>query len=180
MVSPAASPSNSPLASLDPREPSCCPYCSDSPEKHWIKWSSYLRYAPAAPGSPDPPVKIKVPRYRCRFECRTFSLLPDGLLPYQGDSTEAILEHIREVVVEDRPATTYARRSGRARTTIRRLKARVAAIVLQLRLPGQEGALEPRPFFERLLALGEDTIAAIFRAWKELEPKHSIVGFYPR
>ena len=63
---------------------------------------------------------------------------------------------------------------------LRGLKARVALVLAKLRLPDHEGALSPADFLTRLLALGAERIAELFRAWKELEPKHSIVGFYPR
>jgi hypothetical protein len=157
-----------------PCAPSRCPYCPDRPERHWIKWSFYGRYAEGAAE------KIRVQRYRCNFTRRTFSLLPDGLLPYHHAQAAGILADLHALFVEERATSTWARRKDAARTTLRRLKARAAMMLLRLRLPGQEGALAPAAFLERLITLGVDRIAAIFRAWKELEPKHSIVGFYAR
>jgi hypothetical protein len=162
------------LGSLAPCEPSRCPYCPDREGRHWIKWGSYSRYAE---GTSE---KIDVQRYRCRFTKRTFSLLPDGLLPYHYLRTAMILAHLHALFFEDRATSTWARLTQITRTTMRRLKARAASILLRLRLPGQEGALAPAAFLERLLALGVEKIATIFRAWKELEPKHSIVGFFAR
>jgi hypothetical protein len=63
---------------------------------------------------------------------------------------------------------------------MRRLKARAASILVRLRLPGHKGALRPAAFLARLIALGVEKITILFRKWKELEPKHSIVGFFPR
>ena len=157
-----------------PCAPSCCPYCPDRPERHWIKWSFYCRYAAGAAE------KIKVQRYRCGFTRRTFSLLPDGLLPYHHAHAAGMLADLQALFVAEQPTSRWARRNDAARTTLRRLKARAAAMLLRLRLPGQEGALAPAAFLERLIAFGADRIAAIFRAWKELEPKHSIVGCYAR
>lgn len=162
------------LRSLDPREPSRCPYCPDRPEPHWIGWGCYRRYAEGRDR------KIDVDRHRCPFVCRTFSLLPDGLLPYHHARTATILRHLLALFVKERPLSTWARLKGVARSTLRGLKARVALTLAKLRLPGQEGALSPAPFVTRLLDLGAERVAEIFRAWKELEPKHSIVGFYVR
>jgi hypothetical protein len=162
------------LGSLDPVEPSCCPYCSDRPARHWTKWAFYSRYAQNASE------KIDVQRYRCRFAKRTFSLLPDGLLPYHYARTASILADLHAMFVEHHPTSTWARLKGAARTTLRRLKAGAALVLARLRLPGHDGALAPDAFVKHLLAFGVEKIAAIFRAWKQLEPKHSIVGFYPR
>lgn len=162
------------LGSLAPCEPSKCPYCPDREGRHWIKWAFYWRYAQ---GSSE---KIAVQRYRCGFARRTFSLLPDGVLPYHYLTAAVILAHLYAMFVKEQPTSTWAWLTESARTTMRRLKSRAASILMRLRLPGHEGALAPKAFLERLLALGVDRIVTIFRAWKELEPKHSIVGFYPR
>ena len=180
MESVAASLSSTALSSIAPVEPSRCPYCPDRAECHWTKWGTYSRYAQAAPGSPDPPAKIDVQRWWCKFVRRTFSLLADGLLPYHDARTCVLLEHAHALFVEESGSSTRARLTATARTTVRRLKASVAAVVARLRLPGHEGSLAPKAFFTQLLALGADAIVSLFRAWKEIEPKHSIVGFFPR
>jgi hypothetical protein len=82
--------------------------------------------------------------------------------------------------VKDRPLSAWARLKGVARSTLRGLKARVASVLAKLRLPDQEGALSPAEFLTRLAAFSAERIVEIFRSWKELEPKHSIVGFYAR
>jgi hypothetical protein len=121
-----------------------------------------------------------VGRWRCPFAKRTFSLLPDGLLPYHYARAATILRNLRNLFVGETRATARAELSHGARTTLRRLKERAGTIIARLRLPGQEGVLSPATFLTRLEALGADRIAEIFRAWKELDPKHSIVGFYAR
>ena len=162
------------LGSLAPCDPSGCPYCPDREGRHWIKWGFYSRYAQ------DSSERIDVQRYRCKFTERTFSLLPDGLLPYHFLRTAVIFAHVHAMFVESQATSTWARVTNSARTTMRGLKARAASILMRLRLPGQEGALAPAAFLERLLALGVEKVATVFRMWKELEPKHSIVGFYAR
>jgi len=49
------------LGSLAPCEPSRCPYCPGEPDRHWIKWSFYSRYAE---GERE---RIDVQRYFCKF-----------------------------------------------------------------------------------------------------------------
>lgn len=162
------------LGSLAPCAPSRCPYCPDRSARHWIKWSFYSRYAE---GKRE---RIEVQRYFCKFVGRTFSLLPDGLLPYEYQRTATILRHLRAIFLEGEPVSTRARRSDISRTTLSRHAALFAAAIRNLRLPRQEGALAAAPFLERLLGLAAERIAEIFRTWKELEPKHSILGFYRR
>lgn len=162
------------VGSLAPCEPSRCPYCPDGSGRHWIKWSFYSRYAE---GERE---RIDVQRYFCKFERRTFSLLPDGLLPYQHERAATILSHLKAIFVEDEAVSTRARDESVSRTTLSRHAGQFADAVVKLRLPGQEGALGPAEFLKRLFRFAVDRIAEIFRGWKELEPKHSIVGFYPR
>jgi len=162
------------LTSLAAPDPTRCPYCPDRPKPHWISWGCYQRYAEGRSR------KIDVDRRRCRFVGRTFSLLPDGLLAYHHARTATILRHLLALFVNERPLSAWARLQGVARSTLRGLRARVARVLAKLRLPDQEGALPPAAFLTRLLGLGADRVAEIFRAWKELEPKHSIVGFYAR
>ena len=162
------------LRSVEMPEPSRCPYCPDRPEPHWIRWASYSRWAQGRRR------KIDVPRHRCRFVKRTFSVLPDGLLPYHYPRTAVILRTLGALYIEEIPLSRWARLRRLARTTVRRLRQRFEEAVGRLRLPGQEGALGPKAFLARLLNLGTDRITRIFREWKELEPKHSIVGLYAR
>jgi len=162
------------VSSLARRDPTRCPYCPDRPEPHWICWGCYSRYAERCRR------RIDVGRHRCRFKKRTFSLLPDGLLPYHHARAATILKHLWTLFVEGVRATVLAHLRHVARTTVRRLRDRAASILMRLRLPCQEGALTPADFLTRLLALGADAIAEIFRDWKELQPKHSVVGFHRR
>ncbi len=162
------------LASLAPCEPSRCPCCPDRPGRHWIKWASYSRYAEGACE------RIDIQRYFCKFVRRTFSLLPDGLLPYHYERTATILRHLWKVFVDQVPVSTRAREDGVSRTTLSRLAGSFAETVSSLRLPQQEGALGPAAFLKHLFRFAADRIARVFRDWKELEPKHSVVGFYRR
>lgn len=162
------------LASLTPVEPTRCPYCPDRTDPHWIGWGSYCRYAEGRDQ------KIKVHRYRCRFSGRTFSLLPDGLLPYHYLRTATILQRLEALFLEQVRASSLARIKGLARTSVRRIRDRFAHVIAQLRLPGQEAALSPAQFLRRLQALGPHRVRELFRGWKELDPKHCIVGFYAR
>jgi hypothetical protein len=162
------------LRSLEMPKPSRCPYCPDRPEPHWIAWAFYSRWAQ---GRRE---KIDVPRHRCRFTGRTFSLLPDGLLPYHYHRTAVMLRTLRALFVEGIPLSRWARLRRLARTTVRHLRAEFEAVVGHLRLPGQEGALGAKAFLRRLLRFGMGRVAQIFRDWKEREPKHSIVGLHAR
>lgn len=162
------------LRSMEMPEPYRCPYCPDRPEPHWIAWASYSRWAQGRRG------KVDVPRRRCRFTGHTFSLLPDGLLPYHYHRTAIILRTLRALFVEEIPLARWARLRRLARTTVRHLREEFEEAVGKLRLPGQEGALGPKTFLGRLFRFGIDRVAEIFRGWKELEPKHSVVGLYAR
>jgi len=78
-------------------EPSRCPYCPAETPCHWIHWGHYQRYA----GDPeDPSRKVAVPRYWCKIVTRTFSQLPDALLPYCSLRTGQVLEWLRALYVE--------------------------------------------------------------------------------
>lgn len=162
------------LRSLEMPEPSRCPYCPDRPEPHWIGWGCYSRWAQ---GRHE---KIDVPRHRCRRVRRTFSVLPDGLLPYHFYRTALILRMLRTLFIERIPLSRLARLRRMARTTLRHLKAEFEGVVEQLRLPGQEGALGPEAFLVRLYRFGAQRVVQIFRDWKETEPKHSIIGLHAR
>ena len=162
------------LRSIEMPEPTCCPYCPDRPEPHWIAWGTYSRWAQGRCR------KIDVPRHQCRFVKRTFSLLPDGLLPYHYHRTAIILRTLRALFVEEIPQARWARLRHLARTTVRHLREEFEQVVGRLRLPGQEGALGPKDFLARLFRFGADRIVDIFRDWKKMEPKHSVVGLYAR
>lgn len=162
------------LSSLIPCSPSRCPYCPDRPQPHWIHWGSYERYAERRRE------RIDVDRHRCRFTRRTFSLLPDGLLPYHHLRSATILRRLWQIFVDEAQTSPLARLLHTARTNLCRLGTSFAGAVRSLRLPDCEGALDPAEFLRRIVGLGPDRIAQIFRTWKELEPKHSIVGFYAR
>ena len=162
------------LRSLEMPEPSRCPYCPDRPERHWTLWGFYQRWAQ---GRGE---KIDVPRHQCRFVKRTFSVLPDGLLPYHYHRTAVILKTLGALFIDEIPLSQWASLEGLARTTVRHLSEEFQEVVQRLRLPDQEGALGPKAFLARLFQSGADRIAQIFRDWKEIEPKHSIVGLYAR
>ena len=68
--------------------PTRCPYCPADSPPHWIGWGCYQRYAG---DRDDPSRKIAIPRWWCKLQCRTFSLLPDCLLPYHGCRTAWLL-----------------------------------------------------------------------------------------
>ncbi len=162
------------LASLKPREPSRCPYCPTRPDPHWAKWGSYRRWAP---GRKE---KIRVQCYHCPFAGRWFSLLPEGLLPYRYRTTAWTLKTLDALVVQEIPVSRWSRLKKIARTTLRRVKASFERAVGLLRLPGHEGRLSPAEFLRTLARRGVQAVQDLFTGWKELEPKHSIVGLYAR
>lgn len=123
---------------------------------------------------------MAIRRYRCRFTGRTFSLLPDGLLPYRYYRTATIVRALRDVIVQGRPLARCARRRRLHRCTVRGFCRAFLRTVPHLRLPTAEGALAPADFVRRLLGLGAASVVALLRFWKELEPKHSLLGFYRR
>jgi hypothetical protein len=169
--------------------PSRCPYCAADVPVHWIRWGSYERYA----GDPDDASRrVAVPRYQCKFTERTFSLLPDDLLPYCSVRTPRVLSSLRALFVgkgegtSPVPLSTLARSVSIPRGTLRRLKRRFLRTVPLLRLPPRAGPLSPATFLAVLLGDGTSleeapgSVLEVFRAWKEREPKHSIVGIYAR
>lgn len=168
------------LSTLRPcawREPSRCPYCSGYAPQHWTQWGSYSRYA----GDPeDPSKRVNIPRCRCKITLRTFSLLPDSLLPYCGIRTVFVLDWLYALLVRGACLNTLARHVGVARGTLRYLKARFLRVLPKLRLPRQEGALDAAAFLKVLTNMKSVAVADLFRDWKELEPKHSIAGIYLR
>jgi len=52
--------------------------------------------------------------------------------------------------------------------------------VPHLRLPGHRGALSAAGLLVGLAPLEPEAIVALFRRWKEREPKHSVVGLHSR
>lgn len=162
------------LGSLDPREPSCCPYCPDRPGPHWTKSGSYHRWAQ---GRKE---RIRVQCYYCPFADRWFSLLPVGLLPYRYRTAAWTLQTLEAIVIQEIPVSRWARLKDVARTTIRRIKADFERAALRLRLPDTEGRLYSSEFLTALARRGAHAVQELFVAWKELEPKHSILGVYAR
>ncbi len=116
----------------------------------------------------------------CKLTRRTFSLLPDGLLPFHFARTATVLSRLDGMVVEEKPTSACARAWNVARSTLRRLKDAFLRTVPRLRLPEHEGALGPRDFLLRLADRGANGIADLFRGWKEHEPKLAVVGIYAR
>lgn len=168
------------LSTLRPRawrKPSRCPYCPIHSPPHWISWGTYSRYA----GDPeDPSKRVDIPRCRCKLTLGTFSLLPDSLLPYCGVRANFLLQWLYALFVEGVGLNTLARRGCAARGTLRGLKERFLLTLPKLRLPRHEGALYAPAFLEILADMRPAAVADIFREWKEREPKHSVVGIYPR
>jgi hypothetical protein len=159
------------------RRPSRCPYCPADALAHWILWGYYTRYA----GDPDDSSRREdIQRYRCAITRRTFSLLPDSLLPYCGVRTGELLSHLQALFVQGIATSSWARHAGVARGTLRGLKVRFLRTLPKLRLPGREGALKAPSFLTVLAASGPAAITELFRDWKELEPKLAVVGIYPR
>ena len=106
--------------------------------------------------------------------------MPNGLLPYHYHRTAIILQTLQALFIEGIPLARWARLRHLCRTTVRHLREKFEEVVVRLRLPGQEGALGPKPFLSRLFRFEASRIAQIFRDWKEREPKHSVVGLYAR
>ncbi len=157
--------------------PMRCPYCPAAAPWHCTGWGSYERYSG---DRKDPNHKVSVQRYRCKIKRRTFSLLPDGLLPYCGERTGFVLLCLHALFVRKEALSTLSRRSSVARGTLRHLRARFLSVVSVLRLPEREGALDAAGFLEVLADTATATVIDLFRGWKEREPKHSVVGIYAR
>jgi len=157
--------------------PCRCPYCPADAPPHWIGWGHYHRYAG---DRADPSRKIAIDRWCCKVQGRTFSLLPDALLPYHSWRTAWILAWLQALWVQGLGLSTLARQAGVARGTLRHVAARFQRTVPQLRLPGQEGARPPAAFLQALVVRGPVAVAELFRQWKEREPKHCLCGFYRR
>jgi len=144
---------------------------------HWTRSGYYWRYAG---DEADLSRKIAIARWQCKINRRTFSLLPDTLLPYCSRQTARVRAWLTVLCVEGVGVSTLARRVGVARGTLRGLLRRFRRVVSWLRLPSQEAALTPAGFLQRLTALQPPAMLGLFRQWKELEPKHSLVGIYRR
>jgi len=159
------------------RRPSRCPYCPADALAHWILWGCYTRYA----GDPqDPSRRQHVQRYRCAITKRTFSLLPDSLLPNCGIRTSEVLAWLHALFIQGIAVSIWARRAVVARSTLRDLKTRFQRALPKLRLVGHPGALKAPAFLSALTDTGPTEVADLFRIWKELEPKVSVVGIYRR
>lgn len=157
--------------------PTRCPYCPADAPKHWKKHGRYQRYAG---DSQEPSRQVDVSRYWCKLVRRTFSIPPDTLLPYCGTRTGHVLDWLDAVVVQGLGLNTVARRASVSRGLLRSLKARFLRTLPRLRLPGREGMLAPRAFLTAFADAGAIAVAALFRGWKEREPKLAILGIYQR
>jgi hypothetical protein len=157
--------------------PSRCPYCPPEAPPHWIRWGHYRRYAG---DRQDPSRKIAIDRWCCKVTWRTFSLLPDALLPYCGFRTAWILAWLQALWLQGLGLSTLARQVGVARGTLRALQARFQHTVPQLRLPCHEAALPPAAFLHGLATLPPGAVVGLFRQWKEAAPKQSLLGFHRR
>ena len=157
--------------------PMRCPYCPAHTRPHWIGWGCYERYA----GDPEHPSrKVVVPRYWCKIQCRTFSLLPHALLPYCSIRAGLVLEWLHALLVEGQPLDRLAGGAGVARGTLRGLQTRFRRARPHLRLPKRPGALSGAGLLVGLGQLRPEAIVALFQGWKEREPKHSVVGLHSR
>ncbi|MEK6717567.1 MAG: hypothetical protein AAB253_06615 [candidate division NC10 bacterium] len=159
------------------RAPSVCPYCPGGRAGHWIRWGFYERYAE---GCREPHGRIRVQRFFCLIVERSFSLLPDSLLPYRFFTASHILRWLYALVVEKVALDAVARGERVARGTLRNLRRAFLRTVRTLRLTGRAAASEPPAFLSALAHLGDPAVADLFRDWKQREPKHSVLGFHPR
>ena len=159
------------------RDSSRCPYCPADAPPHWIGWGSYRRYACDCK---DPSRRVAIPRNLCKIVGRTFSSLPDSLLPYCCVRTVSVLACLHALFVGRVGLDTLARQVGVGRGALRSMKARFLRALPKLRLPRREGALAPAAFLEVLAGMGPAAVGDLFQPWKEREPKHSIVGIYLR
>jgi transposase-like protein len=165
------------LRTVSWHEPSVCPFCPGNAAGHWIRWGGYKRYADNRDKKRG---LIRIQRFFCKIVHRTFSLLPDSLLPYRYFTTSRILRWLYAIVVKRAGASTIARRDRIARSSLRHIVTSFLKTVPSLRLPDRPAALDPPGFLTALADLGNRAVANLFRRWKELEPKQSILGFYPR
>lgn len=165
------------LHSLEPREPSTCPYHPQADAGHRIRWGFYERYAERGNRRSE---RIRVQRCRCTIALGTFSLLSDSLLPYHAWRVADILRWLFILIVQGRAVATLAREESRPRKTLSDLKARFLRVVNILRLSGHPGALAPPEFLKGLARMTGQVLITLFQNWKELEPKHSILGIYAR
>ena len=157
--------------------PSRCSYCPPDTPRHWIGWGHYERYA----GDPQhSSQKVVVPRWQCKIVTRTFSLLPDALLPYCSIRTGLVLEWLDALYTDDTRLSSLSRGVHVARGTLRSLSARFRRALPHLRLPRRPAALTAATFLQGLAKLEPAAVVALFRAWKELEPKHALVGIHQR
>ncbi len=154
-----------------------CPLCPADAPKHWNGHGHYKRYAGDLE---DPSRKVKVSRYLCKITKRSFSLLPDALLPYCGVRTGHVLQWLHAIFVQGMDLNTVARQVNVNRGLLRSLKARFLRAMPRLRLPGHEGMPDTCAFLAALADTGALAIARLFRGWKEREPKLSIIGIYSR
>lgn len=125
-------------------------------------------------------MEVLVPRHRCNIAGRTFSLLHDSLLPYHAPTAGQLLEWLHAMVADQTPPSTLARRLDLPRKTLSDLKRKFLQAAPALRIPGADRAPDAAGLLKYLASQTGEAIAQLFRDWKEEEPKHSIVGIYPR
>jgi len=154
-----------------------CPYCPAATAPHWIGWGYYHRYAGDCE---HPSQKVAVPRFWCKIQGRTFSLLPACLLPYRSMRTGVILAWLHALFVQGAPLCRLAHQVGVARGTLRGLRAGFVRALPHLHLPRQPEARRAVSFLAALAQLAPTTIVPLFQAWKEREPKHCVVGIHSR
>lgn len=121
-----------------------------------------------------------MPRFRCKIVRRTFSVPPDNLLPYCSLRTALVLSLLHALYIQEIALNTLVRTRGVARSALRSLRTRFERVVSVLRLPECEGASRAAAFLEALSRKEPSSLLALFRRWKEGEPKHSVVGVYAR
>ncbi len=156
------------------RRPSSCPYCTGSDLNHCIRWGFYRRWAEGCDQ------QIRVQRYRCKVTARTFSLLPDALLPYHYPTTGRILGWLWALIVKRIGASTLATKLKVPRSTLRGVCKKFLRVVGALRLPGRSSSPGPVRYLRALARLTLSKLAGLLAANKQLEPKHSVVGLYAR
>lgn len=102
-------------------------------------------------------------------------------MPYHYFTTRHILTWLHALEGEGLAVNTLATREGIGRWILRHLKAAFRRVVGILRLPLQRAALGAGAFIKALARrCSGEAVVAVFRDWKEREPKHSVVGIYPR
>lgn len=101
-------------------------------------------------------------------------------MPYRYRTAAQTLRLLEAMIVRNEPVDRLARLTKIAQTSLRRMKTAFVRASGLLRLPDFPGRLTPGSFLERLAAQGAEAVRELFAGWKQLEPKHSILGLYAR